>query len=191
MAFSLANKVLHISTPSAVCVNIGSTASHNVVGTATATSTSVPGTYRWEFGDYTTTQAVPATTQVREGGIGDFATEHQQFRALVNFKSLSGYGTATSTSALGLIVSLVAATSTASWVGTGSTGHSINAYVIDSKFVPMTSNTSTGNTMSCYMFGSVPLALGARYARIEFSGVDLSGATRPSSTALDVIIEGI
>ena len=191
MAFSLAYKKLNINTPGVHVVNIGSTAIHNVVGTATATSTSLPQTLRWEFGDYTSTQSVPATTQIRTGGIGDFGFEHQQYRALVHFKSLSGQGSATSTSAYGLIVALEAATSTASWVGTGSTGGMINGYTIDTKFVAQTSNTSTGNTQTCYLFGTLPTALGAQFARVSFYNVGAAGQTAPSSTALDVIIEGV
>lgn len=195
MAFSLPNTKLNASVLSGLNPSVGSTALAPsgvvVVGTATATSTSMAESFRWLFGDYTSTQSVPATTQVREGGIGDFGCDHQYYRALVNLKSLTGYGTATSTSAMGLVIDLVAATSTAAWVGTGSTGHSANAYIIDSKVVSMTSNTSTGNTAAYFLFGCVPTALGARYARIEFKRIDNSGATAPSSTALDVVIEGI
>lgn len=196
MAFSLPYTKLNINTPGALVPNIGSTllagsGGHVVVGTATATSTSIPQTQRWLFGDYTSTQAIPATTQVRSGGIGDFGFEHQQYRALVNFKSLTGYGSATSTSAYGLVVALEAATSTASWVGTGSTGAMINGYVIDSKFVVQTSNTSTGNIQTVYLFGTLPTANGAQFARVSFYNVGSAGQTAPSSTAIDVVIEGI
>lgn len=191
MAFSLAYKKLNLNTPGVHVVNIGSTALHNVVGTATATSTSFPQTHRWELGDYTSTQTIPATTQVRTGGIGDFGFEHQQYRALVNFKSLTGNGSATSTTALGLVVALEAATSTAAFVGTGSTGSLVGGYVIDTKFVVQTSNTSTGSIQTVYLFGTLPTVTGAQFARVAFYNVGGAGQTAPSSTALDVIIEGV
>lgn len=188
MAFTLANKKLHINTPGALVPNIGSTTFHNVVGTATATSTALPQTFRWELGDYTSTQAVPSTTQVRSGGIGDFGHDHQYYRALINFKSLSGFGSATSTTAQGIVAALVAATSTASWVTDLAPA---NAYVIATQVVPMTSGTSTGVSQSVYLFGAVPTALGAQFARVEFYRIAGSGQTAPSSTALDVVIEGV
>lgn len=188
MAFSLANKKLNIDVLGGLVPNIGSTSEHNIVGTATATSTSRSQTFRWELGDFTSTQAVPTTTQIRAGGIGDFGIDHQYYRALVNFKSLSGNASATSTSAYGLVVNLVAATSTASFVSDLGLA---DAYVIDSKVIMQTSATSTGVTQSVILFGAVPNALGARYARVEFTRVNAAGQTSPSSTALDVIIEGV
>lgn len=195
MAFSLVPAKTNVNVLGGLVPSVGSTALAPsgvvVVGTATATSTSMAPSYRWMFGDYTSTQSVPATTQVREGGIGDFGCDHQYYRALIHLKSESGNGSGTSTSAYGLVAALVAATSTASWIGTGSTGYSANAYVIDSKFIVQGTNTSTGNTQSAILFGFVPTALGARYARVEFYSVNGAGQTAPSSTALDVIIEGV
>lgn len=187
MAFSLPYKNLHINTPGALVVNVGSTAEHNVVGTATATSTSRSVTYRWEFGDYTTTQAIPTFSTVRTGGIGDFGIEHQQYRALLHLKGPLA-GTATSTSAYGLVAALVAATSTAQLV---SDLAPVDAYVIDTKFIVQTSATSTGMTQSVYLFGQVPTALGARFAAVQFYRVGAAGQTAAASTAVDCIIEGI
>lgn len=108
----------------------------------------------------------------------------------MSLKTLT-YGTATSTFSLaGLLVTLEAATSTAGFVGTGSTGTAINQYILDSKVVPLISTTSTGTVASLYLFGSVPIVAGAQFARVGM--YNLSGATvTVSSTALDVIIEGI
>lgn len=188
MAFTLANKKLNVDVLGALVPNIGSTEFHNVVGTATATSTSRPQTFRWELGDYTSTQAVPSATQIREGGIGDFGHDHQYYRALVNFKSMSGTGSATSTAAHGIVVGLIAATSTASFV---SDLAPINAYIIDTRFVPATTGTSTGMTQTVLLAGAVPTALGARYAQVAFFRVSGVAQTNPASTALDVVIEGV
>lgn len=190
MAFSLTNKLMPINTPGAVQANVGSTAFNQILGTGTGTSTTV-AVPRWEYGDYTSTQGwVPATSQAITGGIGDHQYPHQQYRALVSLKTLT-YGTATSTFSLaGLLVTLEAATSTAGFVGTGSTGTAINQYILDSKVVPLISTTSTGTVASLYLFGSVPIVAGAQFARVGM--YNLSGATvTVSSTALDVIIEGI
>lgn len=192
MAFAITNKGLQSGIPSLLIPNIGSTQFNQVVGTATGTSTSV-ACPRWEYGDYTSTQGwIPATTQVREGGVGDHQYAHQAYRALVHFKGgLTGFGTATSTFSLAsLVVTLEAATSTAGFIGTGSTGAPTNQMVLDSKLVPQTANTSTGQTLSMYLFGQVPLVAGAQFARVGMYAV--SGATvNISSTAVDVIIEGV
>lgn len=189
MAYQLTNDTMNINTPGALVVNVGSSGLNQVAGTGTGTSTSV-ACQRWEFFDYTTTQAIPATTQVVTGGIGDFQYPHQQFRALVNLKGVIPM-TATSTSAYGLIVALEAATSTASWVGTGSTGNMKDGYVLDSKFLVQTSNTATGNTQIAYLFGTMPTVGGAQYARISFYSVNAAGQTAVASTAVDAVIEGI
>jgi hypothetical protein len=190
MAFAIGNKNLHIGTPSVLVPNIGSTAFNQVVGTGTGTSTSV-ACPRWEYADYTSTQgSIPATTQVITGGIGDHQFAHQEYRARVYVK-VPTYGTATSTFALAsLTLALEAATSTASWVGTGSTGHSQSAYVLDTKSIAQETTTSTGNQYSVYLFGSMPIAAGAQYARVRW--YNTNGATvNISSTAIDAIIEGI
>lgn len=190
MAFAITNKVMQVNTPGAFAINIGSTALNQILGTGTGTSTSV-ACPRWEYGDYTSTQGwVPATSQAITGGIGDHQYAHQQYRALVSLKTLV-YGTATSTFSLaGLVVTLEAATSTAGFVGTGSTGTSINQFILDSKVVPLMSTTSTGTQASLYLYGTVPVVGGAQFARVGM--YNISGATvTVSSTALDVIIEGI
>jgi hypothetical protein len=190
MAFGITNKIMPINTPGAIQANIGSTGLNQILGTATTTSTATAAS-RWEYGDYTTTQGwVPATSQAVSGGIGDHGFAHLQYRALVSLKQLT-YGTATSTFSLaGLLVTLEAATSTAGYVGTGSTGTAINQFMLDSKVVPLVSTTSTGTVASFYLFGTVPVIGGAQFARVGM--YNLSGATVTTlSTALDVIIEGM
>ena len=192
MAFAITNKNLQSNIPGLLIPNIGSTAVNQIVGTATTTSTT-SASPRWEFGDYTSTQGwIPATGQIYGGGTGDFQYPHLAYRALVHLKSVSGFGTATSTfSFVGAYVTLEAATSTAAFVGTGSTGTSINSYILDSKSMPQVSTTSTGNTLSFYLFGQVPVVGGAQYARVGVYTA-VSGATVGlTSTAIDAVIEGV
>lgn len=192
MAYAITNDNLQSNIPGLLIPNIGSTAVNQVVGTATATSTSIASS-RWEFGDYTSTQAwIPATTQVREGGIGDFQYAHLAYRALVHMKSVSGFGTATSSFGLtGAIVTLECATSTAGFIGTGSTAAPTNQTIIDSKTVPQTATTSTGQTVSLYLFGQVPLIGGAQFARVGIYTPVNGASVGISSTAVDVVIEGV
>lgn len=190
MAFAITQKTLILNTPGVHQVNIGSTSLNQVVGTGTGTSTSV-ACPRWEYADYTSTQGwIPATTQIREGGIGDHQYAHQQYRALVFVKTPT-YGTATSTFSLAsLVVTLEAATSTAAFVGTGSTGQTLGGYILDSKTLPQVTTTSTQTQYSLYLFGTLPIVGGAQYARVGMYGTN--GATvNISSTAVDVVIEGI
>ena len=192
MAMSVTNKTLSIATPSALVPNIGSTQFNQIAGTGTGTSTSVAAP-RWEYFDYTTTQGwIPATTQVVTGGIGDHQFAHQQYRALVWLKSLTGDVSATSSGPLcGPLITLEVATSTSGYVGTGTTGRSSNMVIIDSKVVYQTTATSTGNSQAIYLFGTVPTVGGAQYARVGIYQMTGMGNTAVSSTAFDVIIEGI
>jgi hypothetical protein len=191
MAFAITNKNLQSNVPGLLIPNVGSTALNQIVSSATATSTSIASSH-WEFADYTSTEGwIPKTTQVRDGGIGDFQYEHLAYRALVSLKSLSGYGTATSTFGFASVVlTLETATSTAAFVGNGSTGAPINTVIIDSKTLPQIAGTSTGNVASVYLFGQVPGVGGAKFCRVGFNTV--GGATvNVSSTAIDVVIEGV
>ena len=190
MAYAITNENLQTNVPGLIIPNIGST-QNQVLGTSTTTSTSLAAP-RWEFGDYTSTQAwIPATTQIREGGIGDFQYAHNAFRALVYLKSVTGSASATSTfSFAGSVVTLECATSTAGFVGTGSTGSTLSSYIIDSKILPQSTSTSTGQTYTVYLFGQTPLTAGCQYARVGF--YPISGATVSiTSTALDAVIEGL
>lgn len=191
MAFAITNKNLQSNIPGLLIPNVGSTALNQIVSSATATSTSIASPH-WEFADYTSTEGwIPKTSQVREGGIGDFQYEHLAYRALVSLKSVTGFGSATSTFGLAsLSFTLETATSTAAYVGGGSTGAPINTTIIDTKTLPQIAGTSTGQTVSFYLFGQVPTSAGARYARVGL--VQVGGqSVNISSTAVDVVIEGV
>lgn len=191
MAFAVTNKGLQSNIPGLLIPNIGSTVVNQIVGTGTGTSTSVASS-RWEYADYTSTQGwIPATSQVVTGGIGDHAYPHLAYRALVSLKNVTGFGTATSTFGnTSVVVTLEAATSTAGFVGTGSTGAPANQLILDTKVLPQSVGTSTGYTASFYMFGQVPVVGGAQFARVGFYSV--GGQTvNITSTGFDVIIEGV
>lgn len=192
MAFAITNNRLQSNIPGLFITNAGSTGPNQILATATTTSTSIAAS-SWQFADYTSTEGwIPKTTQVFGGGIGDFNYAHLAYRALVSIKgALTGFGTATSTFSLaGTVVTLEVATSTAGFVGSGSTGAPANQIIIDSKVLPQTANTSTGQVVSLYLFGQVPSVNGAQFCRVGFYPV--SGATvSVSSTAIDVQIEGL
>lgn len=185
MAFAITNKTINIPTDFIAVEQ--STSNMQVV--STATSTSLGGSPHWELADYTTTGPIPLQGQVVTGSIGDMGAAYRTFRAYVNFKSLV-YGTATSTAfSGGPLVTLEVATSTAAWVGAGSSGPGINFQILDSKLVYMTTNTSTGATQSMVLFGQTALVAGAQFARVNFANLNGLGGGNSSSTAVDVIIE--
>lgn len=190
MAFAITNKNLQSNIPGLLNPLVGSTALNQIVSSATTTSTSIAAT-RWEFADYTSTEGwIPKTTQVRDGGVGDFVFEHLAYRALVSLKSVTGLGSATSTFGnASFAVTLEAATSTAAFTGSGSTGQS-NAVILDTKVLSQIGGTSTSATVSLYLFGQFPVVGGAKFARV---GVEQIGgqSVNISSTAIDVVIEGV
>jgi hypothetical protein len=191
MAFAITNNKLQSNVPGLFMSNQGSTAFNQIASSATTTSTNSSAS-SWQFADYTSTEGwIPKTTQMIGGGIGDFNYPHQAYRALVFLKSVSGFGTATSTMGnASLMVTLECATSTAAWTGSGSTGQT-NAIILDSKMVAQIAGTSTSATICVYLFGQTPLVTGAQFAKV---GIDAAVGTQSvalTSTAIDVIIEGL
>jgi hypothetical protein len=186
MAFTITNKS---SIPTDFMSVENSTTNMQV--NSTATSTGLGAQQHWEFSDYTTTGPIPRQGQQVTGSIGDFGAPYRSWKAFVYFKSLVE-GTNTSSGAIaGPLVCLEVATSTAIFVGSGSTGTSIGAIVVASQMLFGTGATSTGNTQTMMLTGMTPTVAGAQYARINFypttSATTLFSGT--SSTAIDAFIE--
>lgn len=186
MAFAITNKA---SIPTDFISIEGSTSNMQV--NSTATSTGLGATQHWELSDYTTTGPIPRQSQVVTGSIGDFGAAYRSWKALVYFKSLVE-GTNTSTGAIaGPLVCLEVATSTAAWVGAGSTGATANAIIVASQMLFGTGATSTGNTTTMMLTGMTPTVAGAQFARINFYPTTAATTifSGTSSTAVDVFIE--
>jgi len=186
MAFAITNKA---SIPTDFISVEGSTS--NMQFNSTNTSTNAGAQQHWELSDYTTTGPIPRQGQQVTGSIGDFGAAYRSWKALVYFKSLVE-GTNSSTGAIaGPLVTLEVATSTAIFVGAGSTGTSIGAIILDAKMLFGTGNTSTGNTACMMLSGMTPTVAGAQYGRVNFypttAATTLFSGT--SSTAIDVFIE--
>ncbi len=193
MGFALTNKIMTIPTTWPAVFT--STSLAQFPSTTTTTSTSV-SFFHQEFADYTTTGMVPLSTQVQAGSVGDFRVAHNQYRALVYFKSFTpATATATSTGAalpittVGPLMTLECATST---------GYA-PLYTIDWRYLPTGQSTalyatSTGSLAlggpTAYLWGQVPISGGCQFARVNFYATG-GAAFNSSSTQLDCIIEGI
>lgn len=182
MALAITNKILNLPTD---FISIDGSTQNQFP--ATGTSTSVAAAYQ-EFRDYTTTGSIPLASQVSAGAIGDFGVARRAYRALIYFKSFVP-STATSTgpagvTAVGPVVALEAATSTAY----------SPVYVLDQR-VLAGGSTAIGSTGAggpvMFLFGMMPLLVGAQFARINFYAGGAVASQLSSSTGLDALIQGV